>query len=313
MRYSNGLIISTAALALMFSGCVKPTDQVTTTGTTTTTDGTVVYENGTGGTYQPTTVYEDGTPIVYEDPATTSGTYTTDGTEISTGGYSTTTTGAYDTAGGAYGTPTTTTSTGTYTDPYASTGSSGTYTPTTVTYTDDTPYVGGSTAAVGGGIQLQVAALKNYASAEEFKNSLSLDPKYSAYVQQGSMNRVIVTGFSSRSEALALRDRQFPGGFIVSGSAPATTSSTYNTGYAGSVGSTSSGVGVQVGAFSTQSAAQAAAESASMGRYTPVVKQATVGGRTIYKAILLGFSSRSDARNAIATGQFGSAFVTTYP
>ena len=306
MQKSNGTILSAFALALIVSGCVKPVDQVTT-GATTTTDGNVVYEDGTGGLYQPTTVYEDGVPIVYEDPATTSGTYTTDGTEITTGGY-TPTTGAYDSAGGAYGAPTTTGTTGgTYVDPYATTGS-GTYTPTTVTYSDETPYAG-SPAVSGGGIQLQVAALKNYASAEEFKNSLSLDPKYSAYVQQGSVNRVIITGFSSRSEALALRDRQFPGAFIVSSSAPMTNTPTY----LGATGSTNSGIGVQVGAFGSRSAAQAAAESASMGRYTPVVKQATVRGRTIYKAILLGFSSRSDARNAIATGQFGDAFVTTYP
>ncbi|MCH9740392.1 MAG: SPOR domain-containing protein [Epsilonproteobacteria bacterium] len=309
MTNNNRFMLSSVVVALLSTGCVKPTDQVNTTGVGTGTAGTTVYtDTATSGTYQPAVVYEDGTPIVYEDPAASSGTVygtttstTTDGTVVTTDGYQPATGSSYEIGGGAYGDPYAagaTTTGSVYTDPYASTPTTSTPAPT---YTTDTPYT-------GGGIQLQVAALKSEYAAEEFKNGLSLDPKYSAYVKKGAMNKVIVTGFASRAEAKALAARQFPGAFIVSGSAPASTPS-----YSGSTstGSTNNGIGVQVGAFSSQSSARAAAESAAMGRYTAIVKTATVRGKTMYKAILLGFGSANEARSAIASGQFGDAFVVT--
>ncbi len=45
------------------------------------------------------------------------------------------------------------------------------------------------------------------------------------------------------------------------------------------------------------------------GEYTAVVKTAQVRGRTMYKAILLGFATRAEAKRAIASGRFGDAFV----
>ncbi len=45
------------------------------------------------------------------------------------------------------------------------------------------------------------------------------------------------------------------------------------------------------------------------------MKTATAGGRTIYKAIILGFKDRASAKRAIDAGEFGSAFVVSgiYP
>jgi hypothetical protein len=46
-----------------------------------------------------------------------------------------------------------------------------------------------------------------------------------------------------------------------------------------------------------------------------IVKTVHVRGKTLYKAIVLGFSSRQEAKSAIASGQFGNAFVVSniYP
>ena len=152
----------------------------------------------------------------------------------------------------------------------------------------------------------------DFYAAEEFKNSLSLDPKYSAYVKKGRPNKVIVTGISSVSEANRLKDSRFPGAFIVSGGSSYSSSSYYgndssyttNSPY-GNSGS-ANGIGVQIGAFSSHSKAQDAAESAS-SKYSPFVKTVNSNGRTLYKAILTGFASESAARSFIANR--GSGFI----
>ncbi|MCK4441140.1 MAG: SPOR domain-containing protein, partial [Sulfurovaceae bacterium] len=149
-----------------------------------------------------------------------------------------------------------------------------------------------------------------------FKKGLSLDSKYSAYIKKGAMNKVIVKGFSSRADAKALAARQFPGAFIVHGSS---SSSSYSStpSYSGSSSShttsanSASGIGVQVGAFLSKDKARSVAQSKAGGKYTAIVKTATSRGRTIYKAIILGFSSRADAKRVIASGRFGDAFVVS--
>jgi len=175
----------------------------------------------------------------------------------------------------------------------------------------------------GGGIELQVAALSSYYSAKEFKNGLSLPSKYSAYIKKGRINKVIIRGFSSRAEAKALAARQFPGAFIVHGSSSSSSysstpsysghSSSYSShsSYTSSSAHSASGIGIQVGAFSSKDRARSVAKSKAGGKYTAIVKTAKVRGRTIYKAIILGFSSRAEAKIAIASGRFGDAFVVT--
>ncbi|NEW60012.1 SPOR domain-containing protein [Sulfurovum sp. bin170] len=318
MRY-NKVVISTVMLSLLATGCVKPTDAPNQSDTT-------VYNE------QPATevVYEDGTPIVYADPNVVDsgvgyGTVVEE-TVVSTGGYeqptgSVASSGPFDDPYG--GGVSSNAGSEVYVDPY-STGGGVAPSATTGTYTENIPY-NSSPATTSGGIHLQIAALKDYYSAEEFKNGLSLDPRYSAYVKKGAMSKVIVTGFSNRSEALTLRDRQFPGAFIVAGSSSYSggssytpPSSTYTPPPAYNsppAGSSNSGIGVQIGAFSSQSAARNAAESAAAGRYTAIVKTVTVRGKTLYKAILLGFNSRAEAKSAIASGQIGNGFVVSniYP
>ena len=68
---------------------------------------------------------------------------------------------------------------------------------------------------------------------------------------------------------------------------------------------------MQVGAFSSKSRARAVAQEKAGGEYTAIVKGVKVRGKTIYKAILLGFASRADAKRAIMSGRFGDAFVVT--
>ncbi|MBU1667449.1 SPOR domain-containing protein [bacterium] len=261
MKYSKGLIISTAALSILATGCVKKT----------TAETPVVYDNA-----QP--VYESGSPIVYETPGTT-GSSGTIYSEVPTDNTVITTTGAYN---NPYGTDTA------YPDPYANQ-------PIATDYPASS-----STGVQGGGIHLQVAALKDYYAAEEFRKGLSLDPKYTSYVQQGAMNKVIVSGISSVSEANQLKATRFPDAFIVSGSATSVSSTggyTTNTPYGNTAAA--SGIGVQIGAFSTHERAQNAAQSAS-SKYAPLVKTGTSNGKTIYKAILTGFSSEQEARSFIA-------------
>lgn len=324
MKYSKGLIISTAALSILATGCVKKSSAETP----------VVYGNS-----QP--VYESGSPIVYETPGTSSSSGTiyngasTDNTVIST-------TDAYgqsvasqtgttygqssvgSSAGGAYGQPTTSSTSGVYggettpssTGGYNNNNPYGTDTSYANPYANQpiaADYPSSSTGVQGGGIHLQIAALKDYYAAQEFKNSLRLDPKYSAYIQRGAINKVIISGISSVSEANQLKATRFPDAFIVSGSATSTGLSsgggyTINTPYGntGASTGTSNGIGVQIGAFSTHSRAQNAAESASR-KYAPLVKKVTRNGKRLYKAILTGFSSEQEARSFIA--QRGSGFL----
>ena len=318
MKFNNGLVLSAAALAVLTTGCVKkPTnDESVVYGNPQT-----VYDNPQSGTvYGSTTttstpIYEEAAPIVYETEGTTYGTPvgTTYGTPVESTVITTTNTyGQPTTAGGAFGQPVSG-STGsydpyavsntTYPDPYGSTGSSSS---SSNTYSTNNSYGSSSSSSQGGGIHLQVAALKDYYAAEEFKNSLSLDPKYSAYVKRGAMNKVIVSGISSVSEVNRLKETRFPGAFVVSGSA--TASSTHSSGgytsnnsYGGNTSSAgnSNGIGVQIGAFSSKSKAQGVANSAS-SKYRGTVKSGKSNGRTIYKAILTGFNSEQEARSFIA-------------
>lgn len=290
MKYKNTLLI-TFAVVLLATGCVKPVQTPPTQ---------PVYPEP-----QPTAtpVYEEATPIVYEDPNPTSnsgvvyGDLPTDSTVITPngGGYSQPApapapqpvyTNPYETAGT------------TYPDPYA-----GQPAPATSYPTPSAP-----TGGQGGGIHLQVAALKDYYAAEEFKNTLSLAPGLSAYVQRGAMNKVIITGIPSVAEANRLKNSRFPGAFIVQGGQGGggyTPEPSYNTGggaysindpYAVPSSSSSSyssgGIGVQIGAFSSRAKAQDVADMKRGGKYTPIVKKI---GR-YYKVILTGFSSRSEAK-----------------
>ena len=280
-----------------------------------------------GGAYgNPNTPSYGTAGGAYGNPNTSS--YGTGG-----GAYSNTNTPSYGTGGGAYGNPNASGGYNTSNDVYAAastSSSSGGYnntyssTPATTntgTYTTNNSYESSSSSG-GGGIHLQVAALKDYYSALEYKNNLSLDPKYSAYVKKGSTNKVIVTGLESRSAAKALAARQFPGAFIVAGSPlNSSSSSSYSSSSSSSsYGSSSSsngssysgnGIGVQVGAFSSYSKAKVAAKNAAGSRYTALVKTVDSRGKKIYKAIITGFSSVSSARSAIASGEFGSAFLVT--
>jgi cell division septation protein DedD len=350
MRYRRVLISTVAISLLTTTGCVKPTDEPNQTinpNTNNNNNNEVVYDE------QPTSVvYEDSTPIIYSDPVIMDSSAgvdygTVEETVVSTGGYeqptsSVISTGPFDDpyaeVGGSSSSSTSPTISGgsdVYVDPYASGGGTATpsytppaptyTTPSSSTYTTDTSYSGTSSSGGGGGIHLQVAALRDYYAAQEFKNSLSLPPQYSAYVKKGAMNKVIIKGFSSRSEAKALADRQFPGAFIVAGSSSSSTYTPPAPSYSppsytpptssAPVGSSNSGIGVQVGAFSSQSSARSAAESSAAGRYTAIVKTVTVRGKTLYKAILLGFNSRAEAKSAIASGQIPNGFVVSniYP
>jgi cell division septation protein DedD len=340
MKYNNGLVISTMALTLIMTGCVKKADTIATPAVY--DNPQPVYETATQPVYETTTqpVYETATPIVYEETISSGTTYSEtpiDNTLI-------TTDGAYNqvvNAGTSYGQPATTvvnTGNSAYSNPYGSSSE---------TYPD--PYGNGaivsdyptpssssnsytSSPAPSGGIHLQIAALKNYYAAEEFKKSLSLDPKYSAYVKRGSINKVIVTGMTSISEVNRLKENRFPGSFIVSGGSSYSSSSTpssssssssYSGGYtennpygspssygSSSSSSSNSGVGVQIGAFSSRSKAQSVA-NANGGQYQAVVSQGTSQGRTIYRVVLTGFSSRDAAKRALASGQIKNGFVTS--
>jgi len=331
MKYSNGLIISTVALAILTTGCVKKP-----------TNDTVVYDNSQQPVYdnaqQP--VYEDAAPIIYDDALNTSTSgviyndVPTDNTVITTDTYnpapvivdttyvepatsqpvSSGTTGPYSndiTYPDPYANQPSSSST--YPDPYATqSSSSSSYPDPYATATSRYPSSSSSSASSqGGGIHLQIAALKDYYAAKEFKNSLSLDPKYSVYVKRGSINKVIISGISSVSEANRLKERRFPGAFIVQGGSSyssSTTSSpsysyetnyTVNNPYGTTSAVSSSGIGVQIGAFSSKSKAQTLANSAS-SRYKGMVKSGRSNGKRIYKAILTGFASEAEARRFIA-------------
>jgi cell division septation protein DedD len=326
MKYSNGLAFSTIALAILTTGCVKKPetggqvvyDNSQTQGTYNNSQTQGTYDNTqTQGTYTPGgTTYETADAITYDNTAITPsgsiyGGEATDNTVITTtDAYGQPVASAADTS---YGQPAPS-SNGAYNDPYASTENfpdpyaSGSSSNDSYSSAPASSNTGGNT----GGIQLQIAALGDYYAAEEFKNSLSLDPKYSAYVKRGNPNKVIVTGISSVSEANRLKETRFPGAFIVSGGSSYSAPSSYgnNSGYTTntSYGSSAAinGIGVQIGAFSSHSKAQSAAEAAS-SKYSPFVKTVTKNGKKLYKAILTGFASESEARSFIANR--GSGFV----
>ena len=344
---NNRVLLSAVVVALLTTGCVKPTDKPNTTNTPNTVGNSdpAVYPD------QPATVvYEDATPIVYEDPATSSSSgtiYGTDSTIITTNSYEpiggTTTPSSPSSSGGLYGDPYggaggtySESSTGgeeIYTDPYATSGGGAattapsyggtpSYGGSSGGYTTETSYGGASSGNSNApGIHLQIAALKEYFAAVAFKDNLSLDPKYSAYVKKGRMNKVIVTGIPNRAEAKRLATRQFPGAFIVGGS-PISGGSSYGGGSYSSYPSAPAptrtpsysgnrnGIGIQIGAFSSQAKARDVAESSAGSRYRPMVKKVMVRGKTLYKAIVVGFTSRAEAKNAISSGQFNGFVVS---
>lgn len=329
MKYTNGFAFSAIALAVLTTGCVKRPD-----------NGQVVYDNSqqtqgaydtgaydtttqSGATYDPNSTY--GTTA--DSAATTtsgaiySGDVTTDNTQITTTdayGQPVSSGGTYSqtsSSNGAYNDPYASSNNGAYNDPYASSDNNypDPYASSSSSNDSYSAPASSSTSSShhGGGIQLQIAALADYYAAKEFKDSLSLDPKYSAYVKRGHPNKVIVTGISSVSEANRLKATRFPDAFIVRGGSSYSSSSygsnssyTTNTSYGSSA--SSNGIGVQVGAFSSHSKAQSAAEAAS-GKYSPFVKKVRRNGKTLYKAIVTGFSSESAARSFIA--KRGSGFI----
>ena len=330
MKYNNGLVLSTITLALLATGCVKKADNLAPAPAY---DNSQVYNTAPAGE-----VYETGTPISYDTTTTVGTTYSEvpiDNSMITT----TDTYGEVTNYGGAtdYGQPNGSNS---YDTSYGNTGNGAYGNGTENSYSN--PYGNqaiennypasnyGTTSASSGGINLQIAALKDYYAAEEFKNTLSLDPKYSVYIKRGAMNKVIISGISSVSEANRLKERRFPGAFIVRGggssSSYSSSSSSYNSsasaygsytdnnnyGYNSSSSSSSSknGIGVQIGAFSKRSTAQRVANNAG-GRYQAIVKKVRSRGRTLYKVILTGFSSRSAAKRALSSGQIPNGFVTS--
>ena len=333
MKFNNGLVLSTVALALMATGCVKKQDNVTASGTYDTSGATTIYD--TTGTSTTNATYETAGPLIYDtgsgvvNDGTTYTEIIPENTVVTTGNNANYGTGEiidnYSDAqsSGAFSTNGSSGNSSTYsyggysgTD-YSSTTSGTGYSSTT-----------SSTSSQSGGIHLQVAALKDYYAAEEFKNSLSLDPKYSAYIQRGALNKVIISGISSVNEANILKERRFPGAFIVRNSGGSSSSSSsygsssnYDSSYTdnnayGSYNSSSSStgvsgsVGVQIGAFSSRGKAQSVA-NANSGQYKAIVQQGTSRGRTIYRVILTGFSSRSDAKRALSSGRIANGFVTT--
>ncbi len=283
MKKVNVLIVTLFVL-LFISGCVKPTQQTQ-----------AVYSEPV--TTQP--VYEEAQPIIYDPNG--GGVYEEvqpDGTVITTGA-STQPVGTATTYPDPYATGGVTT-TPSYPDPYASQPVISDYPSSSSSY----PTVSSSSSGGGlGGIHLQIAALKDYYTAEDYKNRLSLPPGLTAYVQRGAMNKVIVAGIPSVAEANRLKETRFPGAFIVKGASSGgytpPVQPNYDTlgGGAYSIdnpygsSSVSSGIGVQIGAFSSQAKAQSVANSQT-GQYPAIVKK--IG--KYYKVILTGFSSRSAAK-----------------
>jgi len=359
MKLNNGLLSSTIVLTLMVTGCVKKQDNMTASGTYNTTANGTYNTSAVSTTYDPsvgTEMLETAQPLIYDNTlgtVSTTGGYTevlTDNTVVTTNGVGATQvidnyntvnsapivdnySGAYNNSNSAYSTSNSN-SNQSYSNPYAGYSETPSPQPSSSSYS----YSSSSTEQ-GGGIHLQIAALKDYYAAKEFKNSLSLDPKYSAYVKRGAINKVIISGIGSVNEANRLKERRFPGAFIVrnSGSSssssssymPSSTSSSsaygssYSSGgesytdnsaygsYSSSSPSASSGsIGVQIGAFSSRSKAQSVA-NAQAGSHHAIVEQGSSRGRTIYRVILTGFSSRYEAKRALSSGQISNGFVTT--
>jgi len=309
MKNFNILIVATALFFV--TGCVKPVQNTQPVYSDTTTQPAVyeetqpiIYE-GSGNTVSSGNVItgtEIGEPITYPDPNAMGGTTTTPSypDPYATGGATSTTSYPDPYATGGSTTPTT------YPDPYATGGTTTSYPDPYASQPTISDYPSTPSAGQGGGIHLQIAALKNYYTAEEYKNRLSLPPGLSAYVQRsGAMNKVIVSGIPSVAEANRLKETRFPGAFIVQGGSStgytppmqpnygSTNSSPYtvDTPYGSSASTGSSGFGVQIGAFGSQGKAQSVANNQS-ARYPAIVKK--IG--QYYKVILTGFSSRSAAR-----------------
>jgi len=309
MKITNTLV-ATVAVAFLSTGCVKPVQDTQQ----------VVYDNT-----QP--VYEESSPIIYDNTGTSnSGVIYS---ETPTPNNTVTTTYPQVPAQEVYTNPYEPGAATAYPDPYAN-GSVVTTTtyPTTTQYPATTAYPAAgtqypaTTTPTAGGIHLQVAALKDHYAAEEFKNRLVLAPGQSAYVQRGPMNKIIITGISSMLEATQLKDTRYPGAFIVQGagggytppvsnvSTPVYDNTTYtvNDPYgmsSSSTASSSNGIGVQVGAFSSKAKAQEVADSRS-GQYRAIVKR--IG--QYYKVILTGFPSRAAAK--AHASQIGGFVVSTY-
>ncbi len=277
------------------------------------------------------TVYSNG-GTSYPDPYATASQTTTSATSYpdpyANGSQSTTSATSYP---DPYATASQTTSSATsYPDPYATASQT---TSSTTSYPDpyatnsqpisnypvSTPSYPATSSSHGGGIQLQIAALKDYSTAEDYKNRLSLAPGQSAYIKRGLMNKVIIKGISSVAEANRLKERRFPGAFIVQGGSSSgsytppiqpnhTTTYSVNNPYGVSssshTSSGNSGVGVQVGAFASRGKAQSVADSKG-GQHPAIVKK--IG--QYYKVILTGFSSRSSAR---AYASRVNGFVVNY-
>jgi len=279
------ILIATSVVALLATGCVKPAQETQAIYNDTATQPVV--EEAQPIVYDPNAgnVYEE---VVQPDNTVIMTTPTVVGQPVVTSGIGTET----------------------YPDPYAN----------QPVVTNNYP-VASAPAGQGGGIQLQIAALKDYYTAEDYKNRLSLAPGMSAYVQRGAMNKVIVTGIPSLAEANRLKETRFPGAFIVrgatSGGYTPSVQPNYDTSgggvynvnnpYATSSSSAStgnSGVGVQIGAFGSRGKAQSVANSQG-GQYPATVKKI---GR-YYKVILTGFSSRSAAKSY--AGRIGG-FVVNY-
>ena len=356
MKLNNGLLLSTLTFAVMSTGCVKKQDNVTPSGTynaisttaTTTSNTTATDYNTAGANYDTTTNYETASPIVY-DTGSSGATYSEtvpDNTVITTGSNGANSYGSgeiidnySDTqSSGAFSTNSNSNGSSNSNSAYSYGGYSGAdYSSPTSSTSSSSQHHSYTSPSPSGGIQLQIAALKDYYAAQEFKNSLSLDPKYSVYIKRGALNKVIISGISSVNEANLLKERRFPGAFIVHNSGSSSSSSSYSSGssstnysdnysysdnsaYGGGYSSSSSNhssssassgsVGVQIGAFSSRAKAQSVANSNS-GRYHAIVEKGTSRGRTIYRVILTGFSSRSDAKRALASGRIPNGFVTT--
>ncbi|CAA6800526.1 MAG: Unknown protein [uncultured Sulfurovum sp.] len=304
MKKFNILMI-TAVFALLATGCVKPAQDTQPIYTDTST-AQGVYNAG-----QPV-VYETAQPIVYETAP--SGTVyqdvQADGTVIMPVTQPVTQPAMTDT---------------TYPDPYANGVGTEVYQDPYASQPIDNYPINNypvSTPAVsqsGSGIHLQIAALKNYSTAVDYKNRLSLAPGLSAYVQQGAMNKVIVTGIPSLAEANRLKESRFPGAFIVQGASTGgytppvqpnyDTSSggvyTINNPYGTTAVSGNSGIGVQIGAFGSQSKAQAVANTQG-AQYPAVVRK--IG--QYYKVILTGFPSRTAAK--AHASRVGGFVVSSY-
>jgi chitinase len=317
---NSKIILSLSLISFLFlTGCAQRTTTPSTTGTNgvyDTSSGTVVYSdsnlygNSTYGDKTTVITPTDTYTPVYVEPTTSNNSnrpYSTYGTTSSgstNSTYGSSTTSTYGT--GAYSYPSGTTYT------YPSTTSTSTSSTTTRPYTPATTTTTSSSSSNATmannckGIHLQVASLASSSLAENYRKSLSLSGSQKSYVKSvDGKNKVIICGISSINEANTLKSTKFPGSFVVSGSA--TSSSSATTPSSSSTTSTSSsssksGVGIQIGAFSSKVAASNAIASYN-GKYTSEIKEVKSNGKTLYKAILKGFKNEAEAKSAISSGK----------